>query len=103
MGLVEGSFAGQKIRVKTMTARRTLGEVERRLDEQLLDEQIVLDGIAKKYRRVDVGVVEGPGVGLVIEQDRPGSAKNLESQPGRAAEPRVGSGMACAPICEPDR
>ena len=90
MILVEGSLSGQEICVKAMTARCALGEVGRRLDEQLLDEQVVLDRVAEEDRRVDVGVVEGVGVGLVLEQGRTVDAKDLQRQSGSTTEPRVG-------------
>ena len=93
MGLVERSLAGQEIRVKAMTARGALGKVERRLDKKLLDKQVVLDGIAEEHRSVDIGIVKGVRVGLVVEEGRPGNAKDLQCQAGRAAEPRVGPGM----------
>src|SRR5215472_12136303 len=93
MGLVEGSLSGQEVCVKTVAACWALGKVERRLDEQLLDEQVVLDRVAEEDWRVDVGIVEGVGVGLVLEQGRAVDAEDLQRQSGSTTEPRVGSGM----------
>ena len=76
-----------------MPTGRALGEVGRRLDEQLLDKQVVLDRVAEEDRRVDVGIVERARVGLVLEQGRTIDAEHLQRQSGSAAEPRVGSGV----------
>ena len=76
-----------------MAAGCALREVGRRLEEQLLDEQVVLDRVAEEDRRVDVGVVEGVRVGFVLEQGRAVDAEDLQRQSGRAAEPRVRSGV----------
>src|SRR6516225_3686395 len=90
MVLVKGPLAGQKVRVKAMTACWALGKIERRLDKQLLDKQVVLDRVAEEDWRVDVGIVEGVGVGLVLEQGRAVDAKDLQRQSGSTTEPRVG-------------
>src|SRR5262249_11838280 len=93
MGLVEGSLAGQEVCVKATAACWALGKVERRLDKQLLDEQVVLDRVAEEDWRVDIGIVEGVGVGLVLEQGRAVDAEDLQRQSGSTTEPRVGSGV----------
>jgi hypothetical protein len=76
-----------------MAAGRPLREIKRRLEEQLLDEQIVLDRIAEEDGRVDVGIVEGMCIRLVLEEGGAVNAEHLQRQSSRASKPRVGSSV----------
>jgi hypothetical protein len=90
---VQASLPGHEVFEKIMAARDSSREVAWSTNEQILDEQVVLDGVREENRRIDVGVVESVGVGLVLEQGRPVDIKDLQRQAGRSAEPRVGAGV----------
>src|SRR6516225_8351178 len=93
MILVQGSLSGHEVFVKIMAARGSSGEVAWSANEQILDEQVVLNGVAEEDRRVDVGIVKGAGVGLVFDERRTVDAEDLQRQSSGTAEPRVGPGM----------
>jgi hypothetical protein len=65
-------------------------------EEQVLEEQVVLQGVAEEDRPVDVGVVERPGVRLVLQQGGALDVEHLERHPDRRPEPYVGAGVGRA-------
>ena len=66
-----------------MLALATLREVLSCLDEQVIDEQVVLDGVAEEDGRVDGGVVEGAGVRLVLQQGRAADVETIFALQGQ--------------------
>lgn len=91
--LVQCPLSGHELGEEAMCSGTALGEIGRRVQEQFLDEQIVLDCVAEEDRSVDVGVVECARVRFVFQQGRAGDVEHLQCQSGGGAQPRVGSGV----------